>query len=137
MVIRYEDLREAPADLHKPSKKRKQLAYDTHELVQKPHKKKVVQHKKIEKGVEKVIALTVLMPTKTRSGRTHHKVSSSSASSNTPVRKKKVRKMFVLIKLKWNGKKMKLGYPWSEGNRLQMLKPRRLWKELFSGKIKC
>lgn len=95
VVIRFEDLREAPPDLHKPSKKRKQVAYDTQKSVQKPPKKKVVKQKEIEKEVKEVIASTILIPSKTRSGRTPQKVSSSSVTSDVPVKKKQLRKMVI------------------------------------------
>lgn len=43
VVLRCEDLPEEPTGLHKTSRKRKQVASDAREIVQRPHKKKVVQ----------------------------------------------------------------------------------------------
>lgn len=53
--------------------------------VQKPFKKR----KEIEEEIEEVIASTVLMPSKIKSGRAPPKVSSSSVSSDAPLIKKK------------------------------------------------
>lgn len=77
--------------MFKSSKKRKQVASDTQKEVQKPSKKK----KEIEKEVKEVISPIVLIPSKTRSGRTPQKEYSSSVSSNSPLKNKKLRKMVV------------------------------------------
>lgn len=75
VVMRYEDLGEEPTHFHKPPRKRKKVASDAIKIVQKPPKKKVVQQKEIEKEIEEVVASTVLIPSKTRSGKTPRKTS--------------------------------------------------------------
>lgn len=109
VVIRYEDLPNEPADLHKPSKKRKHVASEDQKEVQKPPKKKVVQQKNIEKEVEEVVASTVLMPSKTRCGRTPHKVYSSSITFDEPVRKNKLRKMIVPAEVEEEEEEVEIG----------------------------
>lgn len=61
------------------------------------HLKKVLQRKEIGKEIEEVIASIVLMPYKTRSGITPQKVSYSTVISDAPIKKKKLRKMFVHV----------------------------------------
>lgn len=54
---------------------------------------------KIEKEIEKVVASIVLMPSKTRSGKNPQKTSSSSIISDAPMKKRKLRKMFLPSKI--------------------------------------
>lgn len=93
--------------MHKPSNKIKWVASDAQKIVQKPHKRKVVHQKEIEE----VTASTVLMPSKTRSGMTPQKPSSSYVTIDAPMKKRKRRKLRYLL----------LG-----GQRLQMLEVKRL-----------
>lgn len=71
------------------------MAFDAQKIVRKPHKKKVVQQKEIEKEIEEVFASTVLIPSKIRNGRTPQKISSSSVTTEEPVKKRKLRKMIL------------------------------------------
>lgn len=91
MVLTDKDLPDEPTDAYKTSKKIKQVAYDALKIVQKPPKKKVV----IQKDIEKVVAFTVLMPSKIRSGKIPYKTSSYFVTTDAPVKKRKLRKMIL------------------------------------------
>lgn len=67
VVQRHEHLADEWTDLHKPSNKRKHVASNAQKIVPKPHKKKDVQQKEIEKEIEEVVSYTILMSYKTRS----------------------------------------------------------------------
>lgn len=95
VVLRYKDLPKEPIKLHKPSRKIKYVASNAQKIVQKPPKKKDVQQKKIEKEIKKVVASTVLMPSKTINGKTPQKISSSFVTIYAPVKKRKLRKMIL------------------------------------------
>lgn len=110
VVLTYEDLPEEPTDAYKPSKKRKHVASDTHKLVQKTHKKKVVQHKEIQKEIEEVVSSTVLMPTTTLSGKTPKKRSSSSITTDAHVKKRKSRKMILPSEIDEEEKKTEIPF---------------------------
>lgn len=45
VFLTYEDILDEPTDMYRPSRKRKQVASDAQNKVQKPPKKKVVQQK--------------------------------------------------------------------------------------------
>lgn len=99
MVLRYEDLADEPTDLHKPSRKRKQVAFGAQKILQKPHKKKVVQQKEIEKEIEELVEPTILKPYKTRSGNTPQKLSSFYITTDAPVKKRKLRNIILPYKI--------------------------------------
>lgn len=71
------------------------MASDAQQIVQKPPKKKHVQQKEIEKEIEEVVYSTIVIPTETRSGRIHYKISSSSVTFDTHVKKRKLRNMII------------------------------------------
>lgn len=96
VTLRYKELPNDLAEMYKYSKKTKKVASDNQKEVQKPSKKK----NEIKKEVEEVIASTVLIPYKTRNGRTPQKESSSTVSYDAPIRKKKLRKMVVFYEIK-------------------------------------
>lgn len=68
-------------------------------LVHKPPKKKDVQQKEIEKEIEEVVASTILIPSKTRNGKTPQKISSCSLITDALVKKRKLRKMILPSKI--------------------------------------
>lgn len=62
VVIRYEYLRETSADMHKPSKKRKQVASDIQEFVHKPSKKGCAIERIFRKKLKKLLNSLFLCP---------------------------------------------------------------------------
>lgn len=99
VVLTYEDLLEKKTDAHKPSKKRKRVAFDAHKIVHNPPKNKVMPYKEVHKDIEEPVCSTVLMPTRTRSGKTPHKTSSSSVATGAPVKKTKLINMILPSKI--------------------------------------
>lgn len=54
--------------IHTNLLRREKMASDTYYIVQKLHKKKVVQQKEIGKEIKEVVASTILMPFRKRNG---------------------------------------------------------------------
>lgn len=68
VILTLKDIPEPPEDsVYKPSRKRKQVIFESEKVVQKPPKKEVVHQIRVQKEVQDVAFTTVLMPTKIRS----------------------------------------------------------------------
>lgn len=99
VILTIDEILEAPdGSVYKPSRKKKQVAFEAEKVVHKPPKKKVIRQKEVQKEVKEVDYTTILIPTKKRSevtGKTPQKTTSYDMMVVFVKKKKKLRKMVL------------------------------------------